>query len=374
MGFFNNFPYTNFHEMNLDWILKSMNEVARKADAAAKGVEKIAEYIKNLEPDNKLGATKVVAIGDSYNAGWTPDGDVTGWGELLGDMLNIGNDFINRAEGAMGFIHKGNAGNTFLSMLVEVAATVDPYNVKTIIVCGGANDLGQSDEALHTAISAFFAYAKKTFVNAKIYVGCIGVIYSSEGPFVDMHRIAESYKKETIGNGGLYVTNSEYCLRWTGYIASDNLHINAMGQRAVADMLYSTINGVTYIPTISAQTAKATSKEFTGNLSWAYNINNNVVSVMQYKPAALAFEPFTGNLNTQKIGTFNFNNPAIRSGGQYGQFNVTGFIYCLEGWIPCDILFIPSVSGSIDLFLTTEKESTYTTLKIPAFSANIFML
>ena len=32
MGLFNQFPFTNFHEMNLDWLLQKMAEIEKTAD------------------------------------------------------------------------------------------------------------------------------------------------------------------------------------------------------------------------------------------------------------------------------------------------------------------------------------------------------
>lgn len=34
MGFFNKYPYTDFHEMNLDWLLNAMKELDARLDAA----------------------------------------------------------------------------------------------------------------------------------------------------------------------------------------------------------------------------------------------------------------------------------------------------------------------------------------------------
>lgn len=62
MGFFNSFPYTNFHEMNLDWIIKKINGLLADMDTNNKNVSELTEYVrdyfKNLdvskEVDNKL--------------------------------------------------------------------------------------------------------------------------------------------------------------------------------------------------------------------------------------------------------------------------------------------------------------------------------
>lgn len=32
MGIFNNYPYTDFHEMNLDWVIKTLKEIDTRID------------------------------------------------------------------------------------------------------------------------------------------------------------------------------------------------------------------------------------------------------------------------------------------------------------------------------------------------------
>jgi hypothetical protein len=32
MGMFDHFPYTNFHELNLDWILQALKEIEKTMD------------------------------------------------------------------------------------------------------------------------------------------------------------------------------------------------------------------------------------------------------------------------------------------------------------------------------------------------------
>lgn len=59
MGFFNNFPYTNFHNINLDWIVKTVKESTEKIENYMKETtEYVKNYFKNLdiseEVDSKL--------------------------------------------------------------------------------------------------------------------------------------------------------------------------------------------------------------------------------------------------------------------------------------------------------------------------------
>ena len=45
-GFFNQYPYTNYHELNLDFIMKKVSELDDKVDNILE--QKIDEYINNM--------------------------------------------------------------------------------------------------------------------------------------------------------------------------------------------------------------------------------------------------------------------------------------------------------------------------------------
>lgn len=59
MGFFNNFPYTNFHELNLDWILKSsrkaVDDSAKAVEIATNSKKYITDYINSDDFKNAVG-------------------------------------------------------------------------------------------------------------------------------------------------------------------------------------------------------------------------------------------------------------------------------------------------------------------------------
>ena len=52
MGFFKNFPYTNFHEMNLDWVLKE--------------IENLKKYIENYTAVNRVAYAGIWDITKQY--------------------------------------------------------------------------------------------------------------------------------------------------------------------------------------------------------------------------------------------------------------------------------------------------------------------
>lgn len=53
MAIFDNFPYTNVHEMNYDWIIKTVKELGVDVEKLADVVNnKIDEYVKEYIADN----------------------------------------------------------------------------------------------------------------------------------------------------------------------------------------------------------------------------------------------------------------------------------------------------------------------------------
>lgn len=77
MGLFNNFPYTNFHELNLDWVLSTVKRLSEEWTATHDDLEGYAEYITDYfanlnvqdEIDNKL---DTMAEDGSLGASVTP--------------------------------------------------------------------------------------------------------------------------------------------------------------------------------------------------------------------------------------------------------------------------------------------------------------
>ena len=62
MGFFNNFPYTNFHELNSDWIVqfvkelsekypRDFEELVKKIAKLSSDVDSLSEKVENFDYD-----------------------------------------------------------------------------------------------------------------------------------------------------------------------------------------------------------------------------------------------------------------------------------------------------------------------------------
>lgn len=83
MAFWNKFPFTNFHEMNLDWLISTMKDlltgyndftadITKKIEAQDKKVNTFVEdYTKKVDKIPQLVQTDVIDIMDSYRADGT---------------------------------------------------------------------------------------------------------------------------------------------------------------------------------------------------------------------------------------------------------------------------------------------------------------
>lgn len=68
MGVFDNFPYTNFHDLNLDWILNKVKETDTSVDELSEQVDELSGDVQNLKIFSKIEADNQIIEADSDNA------------------------------------------------------------------------------------------------------------------------------------------------------------------------------------------------------------------------------------------------------------------------------------------------------------------
>lgn len=245
--------YVQHYFDNLD----VQDEINRKLDELAEsgGLGKLSEYIDRKDnevrtellnqiltrkPNNKN--RKIIAIGDSYAEGYTPDGNVRGWSDYLAGFL--GCDVTRIHRGGSGFL----VGTTFLDLLKGF--TGDKKSITDIVVCGGYNDQYLYGEQLRNAIDAFCNYCKANFPNANIYIGCVG--WCVTGKTTGTHARASSvhcratyldYNLACISNGGYPIVYAPY---WAlnRFFSSDFVHPNGNGNYQIALIVSCALNGV----------------------------------------------------------------------------------------------------------------------------------
>lgn len=410
MNFFNSYPYTDFHELNLDWVLKCLKELDKEWDEfqvlntiTIQGVWNISKnypkysivedngtgylsikpvpagiLISNIDywlpvgtystaiadlntrltaaegnittmqgtiaghttAINNLSAKldinnmlkgQIVYIGDSYLAGWTPDGDVTSWGQRLKNIMNKPNDKIFAVGGA-GFCNTVG-GENFRTLVDTAAADPDVDNDKVTLVLfgGGWNDKGYSTADLVTAMQDASNKVRNNFPNAVALFAYMAWDRNS-GNFTTYNKLylparyANAIKQTNIG----WIENIYKCLQAPeNYFSSDGTHPNNEGQKAIANAIYSALIG-SYSP------GTMENKAITGesNIFVSSDENNYCILFYLQKRFPVTLSDIRGD-GSSKVAELDLSEFGIKPGSDYFIGNLRGFI---EGFTTVDPL------------------------------------
>jgi hypothetical protein len=86
MGLFNNFPYTNFHELNLDWLLQTVKKLGSKIDELVELVNK-----RGVPSGGSAGQVLTKNSDDDFDTAWTAvEGNGGEYLPLDGGVMNDG--------------------------------------------------------------------------------------------------------------------------------------------------------------------------------------------------------------------------------------------------------------------------------------------
>jgi lysophospholipase L1-like esterase len=256
---------------------------------------------------------KTICIGDSYGEGFNPDGNVTGWPNLLKVYLSLTDDnFFSNNLGGAGFVN----GTTFATLLSQTSNHFKNEEVTNIIVCGGYNDTGKSENEIINAIYNFKKQSNILYPNAQIYVGFIGesTDMDSRGNLV-LPRAA--YCSACEYNGITYLSGVENALHSTAMFGSDGVHPNTWGEETIAKTISnSLLNGYGSVIQPGVRiTAVGFKHGFTGS---------TIIETMQYNDTCAIYGSFsmtrTENVTFKGDGSFyelfSFSNSFVLGGFQ----------------------------------------------------------
>lgn len=265
---FSNFPYTDFHNLNLDWTLETTKDLNTKWDDYYKQwnqwQQDVQNYIDNLDYigaidayldglknsgelsdiiDTWLTDYGLITISDSYGEGYTPDGMVKPWCDILHEQyFSDASFYVNKSKGGSGF----GANTHFSELLTQAIATLtdkQKQQVKYVVVGGGWNDQSIAVSTVNSGIKDVINLMSQ-LPNATLYIGWIAT------PIIGFTTVAKvkAYNEiktlyETYWGKFKFLSGADSALRWTGVLASDNIHPNASGQASIADMIYKSIGG-----------------------------------------------------------------------------------------------------------------------------------
>lgn len=176
---------------------------------------------------------KTILIGDSYGEGYSPDGNVTSWINLIQAYFPT-ETFLTSAVGGSGFVN----GFTFLQQLQQINVQ-NTSDVTKIVIGGGYNDQFYDTTAIENAIREFANYTKNKFPNAKIHLLTLGWgedVHSRTNIF---NTVFQAYANAS-GRGGIaYFQNCCYVLHDYTCLSSDGFHPNQKGQERLANAVAS---------------------------------------------------------------------------------------------------------------------------------------
>ncbi len=171
MALFNDFPYTNFHELNLDWIIRQMRFLADKL-----------ESMDGSGPARPFYGSKALLIGDgmAYGLGAVAG---QGWPYYLSRYLDLqartiwqtGAGFYTPASGTPA----SYADKNFQAAIETEASNMSSAEkaaVRLVVIAGGQHDAGVSSSTLRLATESTVNSASILFPNARI------CIYPLHGP------------------------------------------------------------------------------------------------------------------------------------------------------------------------------------------------
>lgn len=194
-------------------------------DATARA--NISNHEKRLSLlDNK----KYIIIGDSYCQGYTPDGNVTGWGDRVKSYLGLSDKNCTiKYHGGASF---SNPDNNFITLLNAIP---DDEEVTDVIVGGGYNDSVAiyTFDDLFNGIVDFKTAANTKFPNAKVHAMFVGNTNNPDKKDL-INRTYIRYKETCNQYGIAFYENLVFTLHDYTLFSSDGYHPNNQGNITIA--------------------------------------------------------------------------------------------------------------------------------------------
>ena len=258
---YHEYPYSNFHELNADWLINTVKKIEEKNDQISSSIQTIIEkeitklkdsgYFDNIVNIDKINAIEsklenitnpdMICIGDSYGA------QENSWADkLLAKMTKTKNKY-NFSKAGAGFGKGSVDGNTPEKILNDnIAKVTHPENVGVILVGMGANDIVYPD-GVEDGMNKFKILVGKLLPNAKVLVAPIGNIFGkASGSFnvttKNFNKMLLNYSQGARVNGFFLVENAWNIMKNEAYFMADNVHPSQIGGTVIADCLYTYIN------------------------------------------------------------------------------------------------------------------------------------
>ena len=386
--------YVEHYFDNLD----VQEEINNKLDVMA-GDGTLANIINNVIFDGLndkvdfLYSDKTLVIGDSYALGSNPNNEtLTAWPTIFKNLMQLSvDDFTLVAETGAGFLRAGNYNHTFLQLLQsKINNITDKDHYKNIIVCGGYNDNEYTLTNIRNAIITFVNYCYSQFINATVYIGCIGyrrevsqsaqtirrniagAVYPAYANNVSVNLLTRPY---------VYLNGVENILKTlpVSYMYADNAHPNQAGQNALGQGIFQAFKTGYVDPYSSGAITLANSQatSITGNPSFKHcnnQLNIQIPSIEIKFAQETNFALTVGGLD--EIATYTCNGFI---GGTSNENNVIVGVASIQDYnkgrytVPCVVMF--DYAGKVRLWtwFTNNNSDTSASIQLTSIKQiNIF--
>lgn len=292
------YPYTNLHNLNLDWILAEIKRIAAESTSTAEAQAALKEYVDNWTEEqdvpeqvreevereldrlissgelaeliggqlpqlltNRKGR-RFLFIGDSY-ANREGDWDDTLrsiWGLDIFDIVNPGgqtmtgdeDSYIIRA-GGYGFVGVSNGGRWLDLCLQYWPSSLDKSTFTDIVIVGGYNDRAPisggaaSTEAVYAQMQQFATGFTNSFTNAKVWVFEVGAHSMNVADMARLSNAYAAYKRAAEVSPAWTYAGGETVLHFTKSLNdSDHHHPSVQGGLDLGIYIAEALNGDTH--------------------------------------------------------------------------------------------------------------------------------
>lgn len=271
----NMFPYTNFHDMNLDWIIwqvkhnkDSIEQFSEQLTQMGVDIDEFREYIENIDTEiqqevqtqvpiainheiqtggfnNLLTQShkrRVVFIGDSYGDGWTPDGSFPSWIEKCATLMYLApSDYIHVSQGGAGFFQPSSAGmQNVVNMLNYAYDNIsNPETVTDVVIGLGFNDRNSTKETIKTGIENAIVVCKQKFPVARRHI--FGVGFGTNPSDQYLLKLVYTAYEDAFRDYQFYNVSDALCVK--SFFSSDGIHPLEAGQNSLALSIVRALNG-----------------------------------------------------------------------------------------------------------------------------------
>lgn len=331
------FPYTNFHEMNLDWILQKIkdfsndienvnNTIIQQVDDTINDLVESGYFDDLIDNDllnglqtqiDLLTKKNVIMLGDSY--GTYEDS----WNVRLENIINP--DVCYKFSlGGCGFGKKDIDGNTPTKLLSDNSGKVsNKLKINMIIVAMGANDIVFPDD-ISQGFEDFRTYCNQNYPNATIYIAAIGNTlgtrsgnsFSAATP-ANYYKMVTTYQNMGRYHNCRYLRFSEMSLINPNHFQSDGIHPNSDGSANIATMLFRALTGSEHVSLVqsiqlkSANNIWSPASGITADMNINLKIDNGVITATTNK-ANIQFPAVNSNLFNINVNLGTLKHPLMK--------------------------------------------------------------